>query len=59
MILCIPIMVILMIVCAHFGPSRPIAILLSSYGEMGRTGTRRPRRRRKLWRVLNQSPRAT
>jgi AI-2 transport protein TqsA len=34
MILCIPIMVILMIVCAHFGPTRPIAILLSSDGEI-------------------------
>jgi AI-2 transport protein TqsA len=34
MILCIPIMVILMIICGHFGPTRPIAIMLSSDGEI-------------------------
>ena len=34
MILCIPIMVIVMIICGHFGPTRPIAILLSSDGEI-------------------------
>jgi AI-2 transport protein TqsA len=34
MILCVPIMVILMIICAHFGPTRPIAIMLSSDGEI-------------------------
>jgi AI-2 transport protein TqsA len=34
MILCIPIMVIVMIICGHFRPTRPIAILLSSDGEI-------------------------
>ena len=34
MILCIPIMVILMIICGHFGPTRPLAIMLSSDGEI-------------------------
>ncbi|MGH6920063.1 MAG: AI-2E family transporter, partial [Geminicoccaceae bacterium] len=34
MILCIPIMVILMIICGHFAPTRPIAIMLSSDGEI-------------------------
>jgi predicted PurR-regulated permease PerM len=34
MILCVPIMVIVMIICAHFGPTRPVAILLSSDGEI-------------------------
>jgi AI-2 transport protein TqsA len=34
MILCIPIMVIIMIICGHFRPTRPIAILLSSDGEI-------------------------
>jgi predicted PurR-regulated permease PerM len=34
MILCIPIMVIVMIICAHFAPTRPVAILLSSDGEI-------------------------
>jgi AI-2 transport protein TqsA len=34
MILCIPIMVIVMIICAHFAPTRPIAIVLSSDGEI-------------------------
>jgi predicted PurR-regulated permease PerM len=34
MILCVPIMVILMIICGHFGPTRPLAILLSSDGEI-------------------------
>lgn len=34
MILCIPIMVIVMIICGHFGPTRPIAIILSSDGEI-------------------------
>jgi AI-2 transport protein TqsA len=34
MILCIPIMVIVMIICGHFGPTRPIAVLLSSDGEI-------------------------
>jgi predicted PurR-regulated permease PerM len=34
MILCVPIMVILMIICGHFGPTRPIAIMLSSDGEI-------------------------
>jgi hypothetical protein len=27
-------MVILMIICGHFGPTRPLAILLSSDGEI-------------------------
>jgi AI-2 transport protein TqsA len=34
MILCVPIMVILMIICGHFAPTRPIAIMLSSDGEI-------------------------
>jgi predicted PurR-regulated permease PerM len=34
MILCVPIMVIVMIICGHFGPTRPIAIMLSSDGEI-------------------------
>jgi AI-2 transport protein TqsA len=34
MILCMPIMVILMIICGHFGRTRPIAIMLSSDGEI-------------------------
>ena len=34
MILCVPIMVILMIICGHFRPTRPIAIMLSSDGEI-------------------------
>jgi AI-2 transport protein TqsA len=34
MILCIPIMVIVMIICAHFAPTRPVAIVLSSDGEI-------------------------
>jgi AI-2 transport protein TqsA len=34
MILCMPIMVIFMIICGHFGPTRPIAIMLSSDGEI-------------------------
>lgn len=34
MFLCVPIMVIVMIVCAHFVPTRPIAILLSATGEL-------------------------
>jgi AI-2 transport protein TqsA len=34
MILCVPIMVIVMIICAHFAPTRPVAILLSSDGEV-------------------------
>jgi predicted PurR-regulated permease PerM len=34
MILCMPIMVILMIICGHFAPTRPIAIMLSSDGEI-------------------------
>jgi AI-2 transport protein TqsA len=34
MILCMPIMVIVMIICGHFGPTRPIAIMLSSDGEI-------------------------
>lgn len=34
MILCVPITVILMIICGHFAPTRPIAIMLSSDGEV-------------------------
>jgi AI-2 transport protein TqsA len=34
MILCIPIMVILMIICGHFAPTRPLAIMLSSDGQV-------------------------
>jgi predicted PurR-regulated permease PerM len=34
MFLCVPIMVIAMIVCAHFGPTRPIAIVLSGTGRL-------------------------
>ena len=34
MFLCIPITVILMIICGHFAPTRPVAIMLSSDGEI-------------------------
>ncbi len=34
MFLCVPIMVIITIVCAHFGPTRPIAIVLSGTGQL-------------------------
>jgi predicted PurR-regulated permease PerM len=34
MILCIPIAVIIMIVCGHFGPTRPVAIILSADGQV-------------------------
>jgi len=34
MFLCVPITVILMIICGHFAPTRPIAIMLSSDGEI-------------------------
>lgn len=34
MFLCVPIMVIIMIVCAHFHATRPIAILLSATGRL-------------------------
>jgi predicted PurR-regulated permease PerM len=34
MFLCVPITVILMIVCAHFRPTRPVAILLSATGKV-------------------------
>ena len=36
MFLCVPIMVIIVIVCAHFEPTRPLAILLSGTGDIGR-----------------------
>lgn len=35
MFLCVPITVILMIVCAHFRPTRPVAVLLSATGKVG------------------------
>ena len=34
MFLCVPIMVIVMIVCAHFAPTRRLAILLSATGRL-------------------------
>jgi predicted PurR-regulated permease PerM len=34
MILCVPITVSIMIICGHFAPTRPIAIMLSSDGEV-------------------------
>jgi AI-2 transport protein TqsA len=34
MILCVPITVSIMIICGHFAPTRPIAIMLSSDGEI-------------------------
>jgi predicted PurR-regulated permease PerM len=34
MILCIPIAVIIMIICGHFGPTRPVAIMLSADGQV-------------------------
>jgi AI-2 transport protein TqsA len=36
MFLCVPIMVIVMIVCAHFAPTRPLAVLLSATGQLGK-----------------------
>ena len=34
MFLCVPIMVIVMIVCAHFSTTRPLAVLLSATGQL-------------------------
>ena len=34
MFLCVPIMVSIVIVCAHFAPTRPVAILLSADGQL-------------------------
>ncbi|MFO1036240.1 MAG: AI-2E family transporter [Geminicoccaceae bacterium] len=39
MFLCVPLMVIIMIVCAHFESTRPLAILLSSAGRLDRDVT--------------------
>ena len=43
MVLCVPLTVMIVIVCARFEGSRPIAILLSQTGEVGglsgKTGT--------------------
>ena len=35
MFLCVPIMVIVMIVCAQFATTRPLAIFLSATGRIG------------------------
>lgn len=39
MVLCVPLTVVIMIVCAHFPASRPVAVLLSANGEVGETVT--------------------
>lgn len=38
MFLCVPITVIILIVLSHFGPTRPLAVLLSESGELSRAG---------------------
>lgn len=38
MFLCVPIMVIVLIVLSHFGPTRPLAVMLSESGELGEDG---------------------
>lgn len=38
MFLCVPIMVIVLIVLSHFGPTRPLAVMLSESGELTEDG---------------------
>lgn len=38
MFLCVPIMVIILIILSHFGPTRPLAVMLSESGELTEDG---------------------
>jgi len=40
MFLCVPIMVIILIILSHFGPTRPLAVMLSESGELTEDGRR-------------------